>query len=224
MKLVFKQLPSTVLGPARMKYLAPDAAAALEALERDYGSFEYTDFYRDPISSLLARRTRKGTPLTGYSSHGYGFGLDINIKKIIEKRQISYETLLYVMKKRGWYCHRRDGHPDGRESEHFNYLGDMAEKYLTKCTLDPTTWSRPAEERIYELFGAEFQIDLPTCQQLLSRVGLYGGETTGTLDPYTREAIMAFQRTWDLVVDGMPTTSFCRVLRFVTAEREFKAA
>jgi len=220
MKLVLQQLPPGLRGPARQKLLAPDAAASLESLEKDTDGLDYLDVYRDPVACLLARRTRKGSQLPGYTSHGYGMSIDLDIKKILEERKISYETLLYVLKKRGWFCHRRDGDPNGREAEHFNYLGDLGEKYLLRCTLDPTTWSRAAEERIYEKYGTHFQVDLPTCQRLLARAGFYTGEFTGTLDPYTREAVMAFQRAWDLVEDGTVGPTFCRVLVYITCEVE----
>jgi Putative peptidoglycan binding domain len=219
MKLALQQLPASVRGPARMKCLIPQAAAALIALERDTDGLDYLDIYRDPIASLASRRIRKGSQLPGYSSHGYGISFDLDVKKILDDKKITYETLLYVLKKRGWFCHRRDGDGNGQEAEHFNYLGDQGERYLTRCTMDPITWNRPAEERIYELHGPSFQVDLPACQRLLAKAGLYHGEFTDTLDPYTREAIMAFQRTWDLVEDGMATTALCRVLVFVTAER-----
>ncbi len=222
MKLVLQQLPPTIKGPARMKYLAPDAAVSLEALERDTDGLDYLDFYQDPIAELAVRRLRRGSALPGYGPHGYGISVDLDVKSILTKKHITYETLLYIMKKRGWYCYRRDGDENGIEAEHFNYLGDLAERYLLRCTLDPTTWSRPAEERIYERYGEQFQVDLPTCQVLLAKLKLYQGEFSGQLDPYTREAIMAFQRCWDLVQDGIASPSLCRVLAFIAADRELR--
>jgi hypothetical protein len=58
MKLVLHQLPS-VRGNVRMPYLAPEAAVALLAIEKDTDGLVYTDMWRDPTASLLARRTKK---------------------------------------------------------------------------------------------------------------------------------------------------------------------
>lgn len=217
MKLVLQQV--SVRGPARMKFLATDAAASLAALERDTGGLVYIDMWRDPVDSLVARRTRKTSQLPGYSTHSYGLAIDLDLKTILDEKKIRYEDLLYLLKKRGWYCHRRDGISNKPEAEHFNYLGDLADKYLVKTTMDPTTWQRPAEERIYERFGKEFQLDLKTIQRLLSQINFYVGPFTGQLDTYTREAILAFQRAWDLVEDGLASPSLCRVLMFVTCEK-----
>ena len=207
-----------------MKCLAPDAAASLQSLERDTGGLVYLDIWRDPVASLLARRTRRGTQTLGYSTHGWGLAVDLDVATILDEKKISYETLLYIMKKRGWYCHRRDGYEGRPEAEHFNFLGDLAEKYLVKTTQDPTTWGRPAEERIYERHGTAFQVALPEVQERLAKIGLYCGEFTGQLDQYTREAILAFQRAYDLVEDGPASMSLCRALVFVTVDREYKPA
>lgn len=218
MKLALQQV--SVRGPARMKYLAVDAAAALNSLEKDTGGLVYIDMWRDPVDSLVARRTRKTSQIPGYSTHNYGLAIDLDLKTILDEKKIRYEDLLYLMKKRGWYCHRRDGEVSRPEAEHFNFLGDLAEKYLVKTTMDPTTWQRPAEERIYERYGKEFQLDIKTIQRLLSQINFYIGPFTGQLDPYTREGILAFQRAWDLVEDGTASPSLCRALSFVTCEKQ----
>src|SRR4030067_628099 len=107
MKLVLQQV--NVRGPARMKFLASDAAVSLAALERDTGGLVYNDLWRDPVASLQARRTRKTSQLPGYTTHGYGLGVDLDLKTILQEKQIRYEDLLYIMKKRGWLWHRRGG-------------------------------------------------------------------------------------------------------------------
>lgn len=217
MKLVLRQLPETVKGPARLKFLAPEAADALLALEKDSGGFTYTDFWRDPVGSLLAKRSRKTSQLPGYSAHGFGLALDIDLS-VLDEKKISYEDLLYFMKKRGWVCHRRDGDYTLPEAEHFNFLGHLSERYLIACTLDPTTWQKAAEERIFEKYGQDFQLTVPQVQEKLALLGLYRGAFSGQVDLYTREAILAFQRTWDLTENGLPDSVLCRVLAVVTAD------
>jgi hypothetical protein len=223
MKLVLQQLPS-IRGDAREKLLAPDAAEALIKLERDTGGLVYTDMWRDSVASLMAKRTRRASQLPGYSSHNYGIGFDLDVKTILQEKQIRYEDLLYLLKKRGWVCHRRDGIEGAAGYDHFSFLGEHANKYLVKCTMDPITWDNPAEERIFERHGKDFHVSLYKAQELLTSIGFYNGKTSGIGDLYTREAAMAFQRAWDLIETGLVDTTTCRVLAFVTAQREVLAA
>jgi len=217
MKLVLKQL-SKLRGSIRMPLLAPDAADALIELEKDTDGLVYADFWRDGISSLLAKRLNKSTHLPGYSSHNFGFGIDVDVKTVLAEKKILYEYLLHLMKKRGWYCRRRDGEENQLNSNHFDYLGPEANKYLYKCTLNPETWDMPAEQRIIEKYNPEFQLPLSEVQIGLAKLGMFKGQTNGTSDVYTREAILAFQRAWDLIPNGYADYQFCRVLSFVTAD------
>jgi hypothetical protein len=179
--------------------------------------------WQDPVSSLLARRTRRASQLPGYSAHNFGIGIDLDVKAILDEKKIRYEDLLYLLKKRGWICHRRDGDAYAPEAEHFNFLGDTPNEYLFRCTMDPITWDNPAEERIFERHKADLQLTTYQAQIKLARIGFYAGEPDGKNDLYTREAVMAFQRAWDLIENGSvdPTTS--RVIAFVTSERELRA-
>lgn len=207
-----------------MPYLAPDAAASLIAIEKDTDGLVYTDMWRDPLSSLLNRRTKRTSQLPGYSPHNYGLAIDLDVKAILEEKKIRYEDLLRILRKRGWVCHRRDGLIDEPDYDHFNFLGDLAEKYLIKCTMDPASWTNAAELRIWERFGKDFQIELRDVQILLTKLRIYTGQITGMRDMYTREAILAFQRAWDLVQSGAPDMATCRVLVYVTAERDLSPA
>lgn len=208
----------------RLPYLAVDAAQALLAVEKDTDGLIYTDMWRDPTSSLLNRRLRRTSQLPGFSAHNYGLAVDLDVKAILEEKKIRYEDLLHLMKRRGWICHRRDGQEDAPESDHFTFLGEYAQKYLTKCTMDPSTWDNAAEFRIWERHAQDFQIELRTVQLLLTRLRFYTGLVTGMRDMYTREAILAFQRAWDLVQSGQPDMSTCRALVFVTAQWELSPA
>lgn len=218
MKLVLHQL--SVRGKVRSPYLSPEAALALLAVEKDTDGLVYTDMWRDGMSCLVSRRTRSGTQLPGYSTHNYGLSVDLDVKVILEQKKIRYEDLLRIMKKRGWYCHRRDGLETWPGGDHFNYLGPGAQKYLERTTLDPTSWDLPGEMKIWELYGKYFQLTLKEVQERLIQLRFFTGPATGQSDAYTREAILAFQRAWDLIQTGMPDMTTCRVLVFVTAELE----
>lgn len=205
-----------------MPFLAPDAAAALMAVEKDLPGLAYEDMWRDPAASLLARRTNPNGQLPGYSTHNFGLAVDLDMKTILKEGKLRYlEDIIKLMKKRGWYCHRRDGEAGHFDSGHFNFLGvGSAENYLSKCTFDPKTWQIPAELCIWDRHSKDFQLSAVEVQQNLSKIGFYAGPATGERDGYTREAILAFQRAWDLPQSGSADLAFCRVLAFVTAERE----
>ena len=201
-----------------MPLLEPESADALIALEKDTDGLIYLDLWRDATSSLLAKRLTRTSQLPGYSPHNYGISIDIDVKSILEQKKIRYEDLLYLMKRRGWMCHRRDGDETKLNSGHFNYLGNAPDVYLVKCTQDPTTWSTPAETKIFDRYNSYFQLSTQQVQEKLSKLGLYKGPISGQLDMYTREAVLAFQRTWDLVQNGFVDANLTRVLAFVTAE------
>lgn len=207
-----------------MKYLAPDAAESLLKLEKDTGGLIYLDMWRDPVSSLVAKRTRRSSQIPGYSPHNYGLGFDIDLKRYLSEKKIRYEDLLYFLKKRGWFCHRRDGDEKAPGADHFNFLGEAPNQYLLKCTMDPVTWDNAAEEKIFERHQSAFRLSTEQVQTQLATIGFYAGEPTGTNDLYTREAVMAFQRAWDLIENGQIDMTLCRVVAFVTSHRELRSA
>lgn len=220
MKLYLQQL--SVQGTARMKYLAPDAASALLDVEKDLGALSYADMWRDAADSLIARRSRKGSQLPGYTPHGYGLAIDIDASQVLGEKKVRYADLTHYMEKHGWHCHRRDEEPGKQESDHFNFLGPLANKYLVKTTLDPATWQNAADLRIVEKFGEHFQLDPSRVQELLASLGFHTGPRTAQLDMYTRETISAFQRAWGLREDGTASMTLCRSLAFIAAERQFR--
>lgn len=219
MKLVLRRLPP-IKGTVRMPFLAPDAAISLLALEKDTDGLVYTDMWRDPIDSLLAKRANRASQLPGYSGHNYGMSVDLDVISILNTKKIRYEDILHIMKKRGWFCKRRDGDSSLPGANHFNFLGDDSGRYLVKCTMDPITWDIPTELKILELYGSSYQLETKDVQELLTKLRIYHGPITGQRDAYTREAIMAFQRTWDLTETGFPDMALCRTIMFITSELE----
>lgn len=219
MKLLLQKVMN-VKGDARRPYLAVDAAISLESIEADTDGLLYSEIWRDAVDSLLAKRL-KDNALVGYSAHNYGLAVDLNVPTILKQKKILYEDLLWLMKRRGWYCFRRDGFEGRHGYNHFNFLGENAEKYLSKSTQDPTTWATVPELRIWERHGSDFHMETLEVQTRLTEIGLFTEPFTGQRDLYTREAIMAFQRTWDLVQTGSPDMTLCRALAFVTADIEF---
>lgn len=217
MKLLLHRLQN-VKGDVSRPFLSRDAALSLETVEKDTDGLIYRDIWRDAVSSLVAKRMRKTGELPGYSAHNYGLAVDLNVEAILSQKKIRYEDLLWIMKRRGWYCFRRDGVEGQSGSDHFNFLGESADHYLSKCTLDPTTWGSASEIKIWEFYHSEFQLSTKDVQLKLAKIGFFHAPFTEQRDIYTREAIMAFQRAWDLTQSGSPDMTLCRVLSFVTAE------
>jgi hypothetical protein len=218
MKMLLQEV--RVAGSAKKKYLSPEAASSLKLVERDSGGLVYADLWQDGISVLCARRRDPDNPRPGYSSHQFGFGIDIDLRATLEKTRYVYQDLVKLLQDHYWYCYRRDGEPDLPGSEHFDYFGEHATKYLLKATHDPIKWPRAAEERIHELHGESFGLSVTQVQQGLAKLSLFSMPVTGDVDNYTREALFAFQRAWRLAESGAPDISTCRVLSVLTADLE----
>jgi hypothetical protein len=219
MNLVLQQLSPDLKGPARSKLLAPEAAVSLHVLEKDTdGKLIYVKLWNDATGTLMDRRTRVGNHLPGYDPHNYGLALNLDVPQILDQMKISYEDLLYVMKRRGWFCHRRDGSPDSPGSGHFNFIGDNnPDEYMKHATFDPVSWDTPIETRIHERYSSDFQLSPAQVQSALQQLGFFHGAANGEFDGYTREAILAFQRAWDLAESGTWNGALQRTLAFVSA-------
>ncbi len=209
--------------PTRMRFLAPDVGPQLLRLNQDTGGYIFTDVWRSADSSLAARRVKRGVQRPGYSPHNYGIAVDLDLYGIMKKYQIHYPDIVEMMRAHGWYCHRRDGlGPDESEAWHFNYLGDNSDKYLANVDIDrPVTWATASEARILERYGTDFVLSPTQIQSYLAQIKIYGGAIDGNLSSaLCREAVMAFQRAWNLDVDGDPGVMTQRTLAFVTADRQ----
>lgn len=212
--------------PKRMRYLAPDVGPRLLELDKDTGGYIYTDMWRSADASLAARRVKRGVQRPGYSPHGYGLAVDLDLYGIMKKFKVHYGDIVEVMRAHNWFCHRRDGAgPDESEAWHFNYLGNDSDKYLQHVDTDrPATWSNAVEARILERYGTNFSMAPTEIQSWLTQLKMYGGDLNADLSSQLcREAIMAFQRAWDLDVDGDAGPMTQRTLAFVTADRQITA-
>lgn len=229
------ELPSSLHGPddpsyqgkvpKRARYMEPEAAAALLGLVYEAPWLIFTDIFRSPEASLAAKRAGRGAKPPGYSGHNFGLSFDIDVGPTLRAAPAGfkwYPELIDLLRKHGWYCHRRDMDPVGLESWHFNHLGDQPNKYLILADERHSTWDDPIEARIRDLYGADFVYDDAEVQRYLTKLGLYRGEIDGKLGPLTWEATRAFQRTWGLDEDGVAGTRTRRVLALVAADRDVK--
>jgi peptidoglycan hydrolase-like protein with peptidoglycan-binding domain len=199
------------LAPKRALYMRPEAAEALLALERTTGGLVYTDIFRSASSILQAYRAKPGTQPVGFSFHGFGGCVDVDVDGCKAKLGVDYAGLVAVMEAHGFHCHRRDGAGGEGKSEswHFNFLGADAPALLARTTDDHATWAHPAEAMIQKWYGPELQL---TPAQI------------ATLLPIAHATdVRDFQRQWDLAVDGIAGPRTQRVLAFVTATLQIAA-
>ena len=200
--------------PDRMRWLHPDAA---ESFEDDLAPFVVcSDMLRSPEASLRAIKNKKGALPPGWSGHGYGWCIDIDKKATMKNIGLKTKAELDAwMAERGWYCHRRDS-KSGFEDWHYNYFGADFAKWVKPT--DKRT-STGLERMLKAQYGFLWKMDLRGVQAALKQLSLYGGLVDGKKGPLTKEAIEAFQRTWNLTVDGKAGAKTKRTLGFITAQR-----
>lgn len=191
--------------PARMRFLASDAAASFAEIEP---WAVVSDMWRSPESSLQAVREGRGAQPPGWSAHGIGLAIDLDIAASKALLGVATKAALdATMERHGWFCHRRD-HVLGFEAWHYNFLG-VGAKVAGALTSDEV------EAAILARHGAELAPDDAECQRLLAKLGMYGGEIDGDIGPRSREAARAFERAWGLNVDGVLDARTRRTLAFV---------
>lgn len=201
--------------PKRSAFLYPLAARSLLSMPQ----MVFTDLYRSPSAILRAYQSKPGTQPPGYSAHGYGLAVDIDLEETLPLRGWSYPELVSFMETNGWYCHRRDLDETGSEAWHFNYLED---RYfmLGVDPQDHSTWKNAAESKIISLYGNQFALSAVRVQEILLSRGEYGGPADGEMNVKTISAIRNFQQRWGLKSDGIAGPVTQRTLAFVSADLE----
>src|SRR5678809_596778 len=169
--------------PHRARYLAPDAARSLLAID---AGLVYTDIFRSPQAQREAYHQKVGVQRPGYSGHGYGLAVDLDVGATLRQCKMSYPQLIDLMQEGDWHCHRRDLDPRGHESWHFNYgVG----RYLDQVDpQDPNTWSLPAELNILARYGDQMHMEPADIQAALAAMNLN---------------VIKFQMAWSLRPDGI---------------------
>ena len=167
--------------PPRALFLSPDAAHALGPRSAS-GGLPYTDVFRSAEASLAACQAKPDQAKPpGFSPHGFGLAVDLDLDETLATKGWTYAQLLVVMSRYGWFCHRRDGSATGSEAWHFNYLGPNPALYLAMASkYDHRSWARPVEERIVERYAKHWQARDPRqLQQMLAQLGHYQGAIDG---------------------------------------------
>jgi hypothetical protein len=198
--------------PRRMKFLHPTVVDDFLALLQDAPFLAFTDVYRDPKASLAARLAgKRGVQRPGFSAHNFGFAVDVAVEQVLKDGAIAYSTLLEIMGRRNFSCHRSDGKL-GFESWHFSHLKPFADAKAHPGASGPQKW-------IAEVYGAQLDGDEAWTQTLLGKLGLYKGPVDGDFGPKSRAALRQFEQDWGLPVDGIPDAVSNRTLAAVTAEK-----
>lgn len=222
-------IPAGDYFPASAAFLEPAAADAFMALQKTLGQrVRCSDILRSPESSLLAMQQKAGVQAPGYSMHNFGLAIDISVARMLTDTKMTKAELDEVFEKHGWYCHRKDHAPTGFESWHYNYFGDDPARWLAFSEKSQVT-QYAAEAKMVAMFGADFSYtrdavrDFKAIQASLKQLKLYSGEIDGDWGPRSKQACLAFERTWKLPADGIPDARMLRTLAAVTAETEIVA-
>lgn len=198
--------------PKRMRFVHPSAVNPLRMVLQEIPGIAFSDMYRDPIASLMARKTKVGVQRPGYSGHNYGISVDVDIDQTLIESKLNYLSFLDRMAACGWTCHRSDK-SRGSECWHFNLLG-MGSNPPSGAT-GPQLW-------IQKTYGDLLEGDEIWVQTLLSKLGFYQGEIDGKFGPLSRAALQAFERAYDLDADGVLCSMAMRTLAIVTANKQIQ--
>jgi hypothetical protein len=205
--------------PAKMARLHPDAAAAFLAAEKGLGvRLRVSDMFRTAEQSLQARAQKAGVQPPGWSLHNYGVAIDIDTDAMLKSTKLAKPALDKEMEKYGWFCHRKDG-KRGMEDWHYNYfgVGEAAAPFLKACASSTNT-SAGGDAKILSLYKDALTLDAKEVQECLAHLKLYSGEIDGAIGPRSKEALMAFQRTWKLQPSGQVDKKTERTLAYVSAD------
>ena len=207
--------------PRRFRWVHLNLYAALVKLERTYpGCFFYTDVRRSASESLAAVRAKRGALPPGYSTHGYGAAVDLDVDRTRKalmmagvasmKLSVWKQELDVIMASVGLFCFRKD-HKRGKEDWHYNLGGGGY---------------RAGQEWI-QAEHAQWWMETMTMrhvQRALKSLKLYQGEVDGIAGRLTRESVRMFQKGYGLrrygrykVKMGTADARTRRVLAFATA-------
>lgn len=200
--------------PVRMSFLHPDATAAFKAAQAK-GPIRVSDMFRSAEESLRARATKQGVQPPGYSAHNYGLAIDVAVDDCLKTFGVNKPGFDSLMENAGWYCHRSDG-KRGFEDWHYNFLGKTPGKYI--AGLGTRTRDSAIEAYIRDLFGDDLKLTSEEAQVALAKMKFYRGEIDGIFGGGSAQALMAFQRAWELPATGKLDAKTERTLAYVSAE------
>ena len=185
-----------------MRKIHPSAFQALRSLG---ARLVFTDVYRDPVASLEVRAQKRGVQLPGYSAHGFGLAVDLDIERTLDLRKINKTGLDELMLRHRWRCFRADHAENKSEAWHY-------------------TWSaagpgaQAVEDAIQGLYGGCFVLNPKQIQVALASLRLYGGAIDGQIGPLSRRGLFLFQCAWELEPTGAAGPDTQRLLAVVTAD------
>jgi hypothetical protein len=199
--------------PTRMRFLHPQASSAFLQIN----GVTLSDMFRSAEASLRAVKAKRGAKPPGFSGHNFGLSIDLDVRKTMKIFHMTKRDLDKWMEAHGWYCHRLD-HMLKFESWHYNFLGPG-----TIISPKVRTTMGYIEARIQQYYGPQLVANMTDdrlAQRQLQRLHLYSGDLDGSFGPLSREAMRAFQRTWNLPQTGRISAKAGRTLAYVASERK----
>lgn len=209
--------PRKVTLPDRMRFLHPQAAWAYLEHLTDY--VVCSDMFRSPEASMQAVAEGRGALPPSYSGHNYGFSIDIAVDRVMKNLGLKKKVELdRWMVEKGWYCFWRDGRR-GKEDWHYNFFTPAeAARFIERRE---TSTRAALERKIKAVYGGHFKLTAIAAQGALAKLRLYNGALDGVFGNLSKQALMAFQRTWRLRATAELDPNTMRLLAYCTADREY---
>lgn len=208
--------------PKRLGVLTLDAATALPK------TVLATDFYRSPQQQIRALRERRGAQWPGYSGHGEGISVDLDVSASMKLNGFpKKKDLDAYMREYGWVCHLLTKDGRGFEEWHYNYLPEIAKehtKYGARSLDELEAEIKRRRKPDWDKFGTFdttkdfFPKDtsgiknVVLLQWALQKCGFYDGEIDGLWGKHSRAAFAHATMMW-----GAKNHSTKRVLAFISA-------
>jgi hypothetical protein len=211
--------------PARSLFLHPFASQDFIHIS---DRLVVSDIYRSAESSLAAVKSGRGALPPGFSGHGYGFSIDLDVYASMKRGKFkSKKDLDLYMESFGFYCFRRDHLITSLkgESHHWNYFGPELEMFQSEeTTISPKvkTTSGYLERLIQERYGPELKLTPTQAQAALKKLKLYAGDLDGKFGPLSKTALRVFKQGWGLGDSDALDAKTQRTLAFVAAEKVFR--
>lgn len=209
-----EDMPKPIKVPRRLAYVKREVAEAIPSWLRG------TDFWRSPQMQLTAMKTRRGAQWVGYSGHGNGNSIDLNVEATMQLLNVKRKAALdEQMRKCGFVCHRLDGEM-AFECWHYNYLPDVAfakvqnlQSAFGQYTFDQLDDAMIKE---HEKEWEALEEDTKAKQWALQKLGFYTAGIDGIWGKKSKAAFSVFEDLY--VKSSKKARDWRRVLSFMTAD------
>lgn len=213
--------------PERMCLLHPEVVRSFAELQSDSKcELVYSDMYRTFAESLNARR-KKGAGLVafpGNSGHNWGISFDLAVEQSIKVLQSQHKISVTGTRNKKMielydYFAQFGWQPMNSVRQKFeNGTGFCSEEWhFNSMIID----SKSVIDWTNETFAEELSLTIPEIKSCLNELGYKVWPINDVIDKATQDAILKFQKDYDLQVDGIPGKMTQRTLACFCSEIEY---